>query len=306
VDSKEKTVESDASTKAENGPKGVAPPLSPHQKIKQSIKKVEDRLAKLEKPQRDSRILALDIGVQNMAAELFPLMAPADPVGLQFERIGRDFDGGYVMVKHDSQSRIAYSLGINRDVSWDVIMAERGYDIFQYDHTIQKLPTEHPRFHWKRKGITGKHQVTEELTSLEIEFEANGHLDATDIVLKIDIEGYEWEVFSEMSQRDLSRFSQILVECHSLTKLNGLARFRKMRQSLRNLAETHQVVHVHGNNNSPMAVVGGVPTPQTLELTWLRRDICPFVPCTRLFPTELDQPNNPNFADHKLGKFSFF
>jgi hypothetical protein len=94
-------------------------------------------------------------------------------------------------------------------------------------------------------------------------------------------------VFSEISKNDLSKVSQILVECHSLNKLNGLAKFKKTRQSLRNLSESHQVVHAHGNNNSAMVVVGGVPTPQTIELTWLRRDICEFSACTRTFPTEL-------------------
>jgi len=291
---------------AEVSKTAVQPSLTPHQKLKQTVKKLEDRVEKLERPFKELRLLSLDPGVQNMAAELFPHMAPADPTGLEFERVGRDYDGGYVMVKRESDTKVAYSLGINRDVSWDITMAERGYDVYQYDHTISNLPESHPRFHWKKLGITGKSQATGDLTSLEQELAANGHSDTCDIVLKIDIEGHEWEVFSEMSRDHLSKFSQILVECHSFKKLNGLAKFRKMRQSLRNLAETHQVIHVHGNNNSPMVVVGGVPTPQTLELTWLRRDICEFAPCTRIFPTELDQPNNPNFADHKLGRFSFF
>jgi hypothetical protein len=293
------------------GPSALEPTAPPakvdrHKLAEQKIKKLEARVTQLEKPTKNLRVIALDLGAQGMAKEIFPLMAPADPVGVDLERVGRDYDGGYIMVKHDAEVRIAYSLGINRDVSWDLIMAERGYQIYQYDHTIETLPIHHPNFHWKKLGITGKSQVTDELTSLEEQFQANGHSDAKDLILKIDIEGHEWDVFSEMSKVDLSRFSQIVVECHGFGKLHGLAKFRKMRQSLQNLAETHQVVHVHGNNNSPMVVVGGIPTPQTLELTWLRRDICEFTPCSRTFPTPLDQPNNPNFADHMLGRFSFF
>ena len=185
-------------------------------------------------------------------------------------------------------------------------MAERGYNIYQYDHTIEKLPLSHPNFHYRRLGITGTSSTNNELSSLGHEITVNNHAESRDIVLKIDIEGHEWEVFNEISSDDLSRFTQILVECHGFDRVHKLFWYRKARQALGNLATTHQVVHVHGNNNSQMLVLGGIPIPKTLELTWLRRDICDFSPCTRTFPTALDQPNNPNYADHRLGRFSFF
>ncbi|EUB96538.1 hypothetical protein PMI07_001437 [Rhizobium sp. CF080] len=297
---------------AENGPVNETtrdeatesgPSLKQYDKV---LKTLEHRVAKLEKGSANIRILALDRAVQEMVQELFSYITPADPVGLAFERVGRAYDGGYIMVKHEAKSRTAYSLGINRDVSWDLAMAERGYDVYQYDHTIIKLPVNHPRFHFRRLGITGMSLVNDELSSLEIEIANNAHSEHHDMILKIDIEGHEWDVFNEIPEEDLSRFTQILIECHGFSKMHKLFWYRKARQALQRLATSHQVVHVHGNNNSPMVVLGGVAVPQTLELTWLRRDICEFAPCTRNFPTDLDQPNNPNYADHRLGRFSFF
>ena len=61
-------------------------------------------------------------------------------------RIGRDYDGGYVMAD-PGEDGIAYSFGIGNDVSWDSGMARRGYEIFMYDITIDSPPSTHFRFH---------------------------------------------------------------------------------------------------------------------------------------------------------------
>ncbi|WP_417708326.1 FkbM family methyltransferase [Roseibium aggregatum] len=267
---------------------------------------LKTRIAKLEKSFRFARIPESDIGINEMLKSVLPLMAPKDPVGMEFERVGRSYDGGYVMVKHDAKDRIAYSLGINRDVSWDLDIANRGYDIFQYDHTIDKLPQDHIGFHWKKLGITAANQRTKELSSLDEQMRQNGHEDCTDMLLKLDIEGHEWSVFAELPSETLSKFTQIAVECHGFDRIQKLPWFRTTKEALENLYKTHQVVHIHGNNNSQLRVLGGFPMPKTFELTLLRRDICDFTACSRVFPTELDQPNNPNFADHFLGNFNYF
>lgn len=266
-------------------------------------RKIEKRLAVIEQHFKYSRETALDAGLTELVQELMGYMTPMDPIGKDFERVGRDFDGGYVMVKHEGASKIAYSLGINRDVSWDLAMAKRGFEIFQYDHTIEKLPAKHANFHFFKRGITGASGVDDVFTSVEGELQSNGHGATRGMVLKMDIEGSEWDVFSEMPPEILLQFDQIVMECHGFDKVGKLFWFRKARESLRRLASTHHVVHVHGNNNSALTVVGGVPIPKTLELTWFRQDLCAFQPTRRSFPTALDQKNNPLHAEHFLGSF---
>lgn len=80
--------------------------------------------------------------------ELHELLHLAKINGAALVRIGKDNDGGYIMPDDfGSDDKIAYSFGINDDVSWDKAMASRGYDVFMYDHTIDGLPEENPRFH---------------------------------------------------------------------------------------------------------------------------------------------------------------
>ncbi len=62
-----------------------------------------------------------------------------DIVDLSYERVGPDTDGGYVMVKGlklKDTEKIAYSFGIGAEPGWDLAMAERGYEVYMYDHTL--------------------------------------------------------------------------------------------------------------------------------------------------------------------------
>ena len=85
--------------------------------------------------------------------ELHSLLHIAKVEGFDLVRTGKHNDGGYIMLDDFHAENIAYSFGICDDVSWDKDMASRGYDFFMYDHTIDRLPEENPRFHWSKLGI---------------------------------------------------------------------------------------------------------------------------------------------------------
>ncbi|KZK95147.1 MULTISPECIES: FkbM family methyltransferase [unclassified Pseudovibrio] len=242
---------------------------------------------------------------QEMVETLLCRLSPMDVDGCCLTRVGRAFDGGYIMVPPKPYEKVAYSLGINRDVSWDLEMASHGCKVYQYDHTIDCLPHHHESFNYSKKGITSSHQIDERMTCLKHELQNNRHQDTDNILLKMDIEGDEWEVFADLEMNELQKFSQILVELHDLHKVYKLFWYRKALAGLNKLFKSHQAVHVHGNNNAALRIIGGYAVPPVLEVTFLRRDLFQFSPCTRTFPNELDQPNNPCFAEHQLGSFQF-
>jgi hypothetical protein len=62
---------------------------------------------------------------------------------------------------------------------------------------------------------------------------------------------------------------------------------------------------VHGNNYSHLALFSNVPFPVVLEVTFLTKSGHAFVPNRQTFPTALDAPNRPDFADIFLGAFQF-
>ena len=72
--------------------------------------------------------------------------------GNNYIRVGKNNDGGYVMFNDFPADSIAYSFGINDDVSWDRDIAARDIDVFMYDHTIPGLPESNSRFHFFRNG----------------------------------------------------------------------------------------------------------------------------------------------------------
>ena len=219
----------------------------------------------------------------------FPVM-DVDSPDLRYVRVGRPHDGGYVMVDDFSETKTIYSCGINDDVSWDLDMTTRSEaDIYMYDHTIEGLPQEHVKFHFFRTGITGIYdQQHPELETLPRLLEKNGHKDDYNILLKMDIEGSEYGVFSEIDRETLLHFSQIVIEFHSLfsRELENVICY-----TLDRLNATHQLVHVHANNCDVAVCHGGKMLPKTLEATYLRKNRYQFKKSDRFFPTEIDQQN---------------
>ena len=49
--------------------------------------------------------------------------------------------------------KIAYSIGIRDIIQFDKALADKGIDIYIYDHTFDKLPYENNKFHWKKKEL---------------------------------------------------------------------------------------------------------------------------------------------------------
>ncbi len=136
-------------------------------------------------------------------------------VDKNFVRVGRPNDGGYIMID-DFKGNVAYSFGIADDVSWDLGMANRGYEVFMYDPTIDGLPQENERFHFFKEGIAGFEFPDKNLNTLENFIRRNGHEDKTDMILKMDVEGAEWSFLATVSSETLSKFDQMIFEFHDL------------------------------------------------------------------------------------------
>lgn len=218
----------------------------------------------------------------------------------QYVRVGKAFDGGYIMYDDFSSVDVAYSFGINDDVSWDLDIAKRGINIYMYDHTINCLPMKNDHFHYFKIGICGNKTKKDDLKTLPELLRINGHENKLNMILKIDVEGAEWEFLSELPSDILKHFKQIILELHNLnnTKIEN-----NIVNGLTNLNKTHQAVHIHGNNNSSGFFIGGLVMPNSLEVTYLNREIYDFTYSDKVFPTELDQPNNPAWPDIILGEW---
>ena len=239
--------------------------------------------------------------------EIISLLTPMDVSGAKYRRVGKNYDGGYVMLDDLASRRIdaAYSFGISDDVSWDEEIAGLGIDIYMYDHTIEKLPKQNSRFHFFKEGVTGDPEE-EGLETLSNLVRRNGHEKSGNLILKMDIEGYEWSVFEETSSAVIGQFLQIVIELHGLIPSRSTEDLSQVLSVLKKMNQTHQSVHVHANGHCPISWLGELALPNLLEVTYVRRaDYADrFVPNTRTFPTEIDQPTFPWLPDVNLGTFA--
>jgi hypothetical protein len=240
-----------------------------------------------------------------MFRNIVRMLRPHRLKGATKVRIGRHFDGGYTMLDRFEGIEVAYSLGINDEISWDLDMAQKGIKIFQYDHTIERLPYQHPLFNWKRIGIVGKAGEAANLATLESLIEANGHRENHNMVLKCDIEGAEWDMLMHTPNAVIGQFSQIVMELHNLDDVCDDGAADAVRKAIGNLYASHRVVHVHANNYGGIGVVGGYPVPCVLEVTLARRDMGEFEASDESFPTVMDMPCNKEAAEIYLGRFDF-
>lgn len=237
---------------------------------------------------------------------LLSLISPMDPVGHHLRRFGRDHDGGYILLGDLlAVDGIAYSFGISDDVSWDYDLAECGYEVFQYDHTIESLPREHSNFHFHKLGLCASGREAPPMRSIDQIIDNNGHAGKRNMILKIDIEGDEWEVLSTIPSDRLRQFDQIVVEYHWLDRTYEDSFYATARRALANIGNLFVPIHVHGNNHYDIKVLGGVAVPQLIEVSYVRKGLVEMEPCRRTFPTELDQPNKADWPDLYLGSFRF-
>lgn len=247
-----------------------------------------------------------DPGMGEEAERMLGILKPMNVRGAARIRAGGESDGGYIMIDQGLDDAIMYSFGINGNVRWDLEMAHRGCQIYQYDHTIDALPEEHPNFHWFKQGIAASPSGDGMMTSIDEILKIHGHQGRRDIVLKMDIEDSEWEVFEEISETDVSHFSQILVEMHKMFTRNytdpaNREHMERRRAVLEKIDRTHQLVHLHANNYGSFGIIGGVAMPDVLEMTYVRRTDHMLDPCHLSFPTDVDRSNKGGRADFYFG-----
>ena len=200
-------------------------------------------------------------------SDIIKIFQPLDVKGLKKIRIGQKSDGGYILLDDFDEIKIAYSLGISREISFDKDLAKRNIDIFMYDHTIAKLPYKNPRFHWKKIGLTGKNTVSYNLKTLKELIIENNHTTEKNMILKLDIEGNEWDVFKTLPLNTLNQFKYIVGEFHFNDKNKYL-----YLNILKKLKKTHEIFHLHCNNcSNKLIYFDGIYICSLLEISFIRK-----------------------------------
>ncbi|MBQ7221091.1 MAG: FkbM family methyltransferase [Synergistaceae bacterium] len=234
--------------------------------------------------------------------ELQDLLHISRAEGFDLVRTGCEHDGGYILLNDFQAGNIAYSFGIAGDVSWDKDIASRGYDVFMFDHTIDALPEENPRFHWSKLGIADGIIHDDRLRPLDELIALNHHENTRSMILKMDVEGAEWGFFQQVSSETLSQFSQMTFEFHNIPNHDNpelvLEVFRKINR-------THQLVHLHANNNGNYISFSGKKFCSLFEMTFALRSQYTFTEDYDVrLPLRIDSVNIPSLPEIELGRWN--
>lgn len=240
----------------------------------------------------------------NIALSVKKILAAVRPhtiAGLCKVRVGGEFDGGYVMAD-PGRGGIAYSFGVSDSSPWDLAMADREFQVFQYDGTIEQEPDKHPNIFFNKFNVSAAPSGDVPSRTLQEILREHGHQDEKDIILQMDIEGSEWGFFETATREDMLRFKQILVEFHE----TGIWLHRYT--VLQKILETHIPVHVHYNNAAnavSFAEDSMVYCDKLIEVSYIRADglAAKSCPCPEYYPTKLDSPNLPRRPEIPIGYF---
>jgi hypothetical protein len=240
----------------------------------------------------------------NAFARMMKPLVPHRARGVEKIRVGAAGDGGYIMLNDTAGIEAAYSLGIGGDVSWDLAMARLGLPIFQFDHTVEGPPVAHELFRFHQRKIGPVPDPASRTVSLDQLLRDNAHL-GRNLILKIDIDGAEWDVIDQLDGDLLKNFRQIICELHDLNRFIDPAWNARAARVIAKLTRCHRLIHVHGNNFVLPFWNGVADFPDVLEASFALASAFDLVESDETFPGLLDCANARGTPDIPLGNFRF-
>ena len=243
-------------------------------------------------------------------------------------RIGKNNDGGYVIAKKSLfETECLISLGLNDDCSFE----EKFYllkkcKVFCFDNTVHNkfwlkqiandffslffldikkftknnhiiLFYKYLRFFSKKKNTHIKKNISRKgffgskvFESNSIDFmEAFNLINEKRVFLKIDIEGYEYRILDQILEIQ-NKLTGLAIEFHNCDLNLKKIQFFIEKFDL-------NLIHIHHNNWSSISDKG---IPTALELTFAEKKITTISNDKIFYPSQYDQPNNPNLVDIKI------
>jgi hypothetical protein len=217
-------------------------------------------------------------------------------------RYGSTNDGGYLMCANLTEGvASAYSYGIDQEDNWGCdVSRQLGIVIHQYDCFTVKRPTcDGGRFVFHDECVGPRKEMLEgrPFDTVAAQVAANGDA-GKPILMKIDIEGAEWDSLLAAPDDLLDRFVQLPVELH----LRG-ADEAKFLQLVRRLKQRFFLVNLHFNNWACTTDAAPLPSP-AFQVLWVNRrvGIPDGNPQSAGTMSPLNAPDNPDAPDCQLGQ----
>jgi len=206
--------------------------------------------------------------------------------------LGPNSDGGYLIPNDIEGITACFSPGIGLVSGFEMDCSNFGMDIFMADYSVDNPVLINNKFHFIKKFIgvisNEKYITMDEWVRQSLPEDSD-----SDLLLQMDIEGAEYDVFENMSYSLINRFRIIVMEFHSFNKLWEPSFFEKVSTVFSKILESHIVVHLHPNNTDPIYLKNLLGIPPLMEVAFLRKDrISQDIKYVSQFPHPLDYDNS--------------
>ncbi|MGH9256663.1 MAG: hypothetical protein ACRD3C_19055 [Vicinamibacterales bacterium] len=227
---------------------------------------------------------------------LFALLQPVTLANCTLERFGEPNDGGYLVCANLLDTvQVGYSYGISGYDQWGCDVSRKlSVRVHQYD-CFDTRPTSCNHgdlvFHAECVGASSSVIDGRPFDTIANQISKNGDA-GKGVVLKIDVEGAEWESFPATPDETLQRIDQLVVEFHGVADPRILPVVERLRQHF-------HVAHVHFNNNRCRPGVEPFPA-DVYEVLFVNKRIGVVAGSKAMQPHQLDAPNRPAIPDCQM------
>ncbi len=220
--------------------------------------------------------------------ELQSLLSRLRPVscGKPLIRLGPDSDGGYLVPDDFAGIKACFSPGVDCVSGFESDCANMGMSVFLADKSVENPAESHELFQFTKKylGVT----TNDDFMTLDDWVTSSWLASEDELLLQIDIEGAEYEVFLNISDQLMKRFRIIVVEFHHVNQLWNKPFFDVVSRAFDKLLQTHSCVHNHPNNYWGSLKTQNMEMPRITEMTFYRNDRIKSPSFVKTFPNPLD------------------
>ena len=222
--------------------------------------------------------------------QLLRSLRPED-CGRELIRLGGEADGGYLLPDDLEGIEYCFSPGVSTIADFENQIADRGIRSFMADYSVSAPPQMRPEFHFEKKYLGA---TDDEIFTTLASWKRRCLGDYTgDMILQMDIEGFEYEVLLSLPEDLLDQFRIVIIEFHHLDRLFDPYMFKHYSMCFRKLLRYFRVAHIHPNNWDEVTRRAEVEIPHMLEFTFYSRRRAGSHGTVSRLPHPLDRDNVP-------------
>jgi hypothetical protein len=231
---------------------------------------------------------------------LFEELKPVTLKNCHLKRYGGANDGGYLMCENLIQGiQTAYSYGIDTEDNWGCqVSRQLNVPVHQYDCFTEERPACSKGlfvFHDECVGAAREIVDGHQFDTVANHFARNGDTGRR-LLMKMDIEGAEWDSLLATPDSVLDSIEQMPMELHGVDE-------RRFLELVRRLKTRFHLVNLNFNNHGCDAELAPLPS-RAYQVLWVNKRVGvvdPEAPVPAP-PSPLNAPDNPSLPDCQIAR----